>query len=78
MPEKEKLPVEDENTIHENTIDAKTAQDIGLINYVYKSAEMEEKVDDFIKEVSLKELLEIFPKILKGELSGRIVVNPNK
>ena len=35
-------------------------------------------VDDFIKEVSLKELLEIFPKILKGELSGRIVVNPNK
>tara|TARA_A100001011_G_scaffold178314_1_gene187038 strand:+ start:3132 stop:4133 length:1002 start_codon:yes stop_codon:yes gene_type:complete len=35
-------------------------------------------IDDSIKEVSLKELLEIFPKILKGELSGRIVVNPNK
>ena len=35
-------------------------------------------IDNFIKEVSLKELLEVFPKILKGELSGRIVVNPNK
>ena len=35
-------------------------------------------IDDSIKEVSLKELLEIFPKILKGELFGRIVVNPNK
>ena len=35
-------------------------------------------IDDSIKEVSLKELLEIFPKIIKGELSGRIVVNPNK
>ncbi len=34
-----------------NTIDAKTAQDIGLINYVYKSSEMEEKVDDFIKDI---------------------------
>ena len=35
-------------------------------------------IDDFIKEVSLEELLGVFPKILKGELSGRIVVNPNK
>ena len=35
-------------------------------------------IDNSIKEVSLKELLEIFPKILKGELSGRVVVNPNK
>ena len=35
-------------------------------------------IDNSIKEVSLKELLEIFPRILKGELSGRIVVNPNK
>ena len=35
-------------------------------------------IDNSIKEVSLKELLEVFPKILKGELSGRIVVNPSK
>ena len=35
-------------------------------------------IDNSIKEVSLKELLEVFPKILKGELSGRVVVNPNK
>ena len=35
-------------------------------------------IDNSIKEVSLKELLQVFPKILKGQLSGRIVVNPNK
>jgi len=35
-------------------------------------------IDNSIKEVSLKELLEVFPKMLKGELSGRILVNPNK
>ncbi len=35
-------------------------------------------IDNSIKEVSLKELLEIFPQILKGKLSGRVVVNPNK
>ena len=35
-------------------------------------------IEDSIKEVSLKELIDVFPKILKGELSGRIVVNPNK
>ncbi len=35
-----------------NIIDAKTAQDIGLINYVYKSSEIDGKVNDFIKEIS--------------------------
>ncbi len=35
-------------------------------------------IENSIKEVSLKELIDVFPKILKGELSGRIVVNPNK
>jgi acrylyl-CoA reductase (NADPH) len=35
-------------------------------------------IDNSIKEVSLKELLEVFPKILKGQLTGRIIVNPSK
>ena len=35
-------------------------------------------IQDFIKEVSLKELIDVFPKILKGELTGRIFVNPSK
>ena len=35
-------------------------------------------IDNSIKEVSLKELLQVFPKILKGQLTGRIIVNPSK
>ena len=35
-------------------------------------------IDNSIKEVSLKELLEVFPKILKGQLTGIIIVNPSK
>tara|TARA_Y100001970_G_scaffold244555_1_gene310821 strand:- start:3745 stop:4746 length:1002 start_codon:yes stop_codon:yes gene_type:complete len=35
-------------------------------------------IENSIKEVSLKELIDVFPKILKGQLTGRIVVNPNK
>ena len=35
-------------------------------------------IEKSIKEVSLNELLDEFPKILKGELTGRILVNPNK
>ena len=31
-----------------------------------------------MKVVSMSELLEIFPKMLKGETSGRIVVDVNK
>ena len=31
-----------------------------------------------IKIVNLEELLNIFPKMLKGETSGRILVDPNK
>ena len=31
-----------------------------------------------IKTVGLQELLDIFPKMLKGETSGRILVDPNK
>ncbi len=31
-----------------------------------------------IKEISLKELLEIYPKMLKGQTSGRYIVNLNK
>ena len=37
-----------------------------------------ELIDSSIKEVSLNELLGEFPKMLKGELTGRILVNPNK
>ena len=36
------------------------------------------KLETLTKEVSLQELLETFPKMLKGETFGRIVVNPNK
>jgi alcohol dehydrogenase/acrylyl-CoA reductase (NADPH) len=36
------------------------------------------KLEKLTKEVSLQELLETFPKMLKGETFGRIVVNPNK
>ena len=35
-------------------------------------------IESSIKEVSLNELLGEFPKMLKGELTGRILVNPNK
>tara|TARA_Y100000591_G_scaffold331751_2_gene366660 strand:+ start:1439 stop:2440 length:1002 start_codon:yes stop_codon:yes gene_type:complete len=35
-------------------------------------------IESSIKEVSLNELLDEFPKMLKGELTGRILVNPNK
>ena len=35
-------------------------------------------IENHIKEVSLEELIDLFPKILKGQLAGRIVVNPNK
>jgi acrylyl-CoA reductase (NADPH) len=36
------------------------------------------KLKSLTKEVSLSELLNEFPKMLKGETFGRIVVNPNK
>ena len=36
------------------------------------------KLEKLTKEVNLKELLETFPKMLKGETFGRILVNPNK
>ena len=36
------------------------------------------KLETLTKEVSLQELLETFPKMLKGETFGRVVVNPNK
>ena len=37
-----------------------------------------DKLKSLTKEVSLSELLNEFPKMLKGEIFGRIVVNPNK
>ena len=37
-----------------------------------------EKLKSLTKEHSLEELLKIFPKMLKGEISGRVVINPNK
>ena len=35
-------------------------------------------LSETVKIVSMSELLEIFPKMLKGETSGRIVVDVNK
>ena len=37
-----------------------------------------EKLNKSIKEISLDELLNVFPKMLKGETSGRYIVNLNK
>ena len=36
------------------------------------------KVKSFTKELSFSELLETYPKLLKGEFFGRAIVNPNK
>ena len=36
------------------------------------------KVKSFTKELSFVELLETYPKLLKGEFFGRAIVNPNK
>ncbi len=37
-----------------------------------------DKLKSLTKEHSLEELIKIYPKMLKGELFGRVVVNPNK
>jgi acrylyl-CoA reductase (NADPH) len=37
-----------------------------------------EKLKSFTKELTFSELLETYPKLLKGEFFGRAVVNPNK
>ena len=37
-----------------------------------------EKLQGITKELSFNELLETYPKLLKGEFFGRAVVNPNK
>ena len=37
-----------------------------------------DKLKSFTKELSFRELLETYPKLLKGEFFGRAVVNPNK
>jgi alcohol dehydrogenase/acrylyl-CoA reductase (NADPH) len=36
------------------------------------------KLKNLTKEYSLEDLIKIYPKMLKGELFGRVVVNPNK
>jgi len=36
------------------------------------------KVESFTKELSFNELIETYPKLLKGEFFGRAIVNPNK
>ena len=36
------------------------------------------KDQSFTKELSFTELLDVYPKLLKGELFGRTIVNPNK
>tara|TARA_B100000686_G_scaffold265570_1_gene280054 strand:+ start:590 stop:1591 length:1002 start_codon:yes stop_codon:yes gene_type:complete len=37
-----------------------------------------DKLKSFTKEHSLEDLIKIYPKMLKGELFGRVLVNPNK
>ena len=37
-----------------------------------------EKLDQSIKTISLKELIDIYSKMLKGETSGRYLVDVNK
>jgi acrylyl-CoA reductase (NADPH) len=37
-----------------------------------------DKLKSFTQELSFKDLLETYPKLLKGEFFGRAVVNPNK
>ena len=36
------------------------------------------KVQSFTKELSFSDLLDTYPKLLKGEFFGRAIVNPNK
>ena len=36
------------------------------------------KLKSFTQELSFDELLETYPKLLKGEFFGRAIVNPNK
>ena len=36
------------------------------------------KIQSFTTELSFNELLETYPKLLKGEYFGRAIVNPNK
>ena len=37
-----------------------------------------DKLQSFTKELSFNDLLETYPKMLKGEFFGRAIVNPNK
>ena len=37
-----------------------------------------DKLKDLTQEHSLEDLINIYPKMLKGELFGRVVINPNK
>ena len=37
-----------------------------------------DKLKNLTKEHSLEDLVKIYPKMLKGEIFGRVVVNPNK
>ena len=37
-----------------------------------------EKLEQSIKTISLEELLNIYPKMLKGETSGRYIIDLNK
>ena len=36
------------------------------------------KIKSFTKELTFNELLDTYPKLLKGEFFGRAIVNPNK
>ena len=36
------------------------------------------KLEDLTKEINLEDLLKTFPAMLKGQTSGRYIINPNK
>ena len=52
--------------------------EIALIGYMQRPEIDFSKVKSFTKELSFSELLETYPKLLKGEFFGRAIVNPNK
>ena len=56
--------------IQEGNTDAEINEAAKLIDF--------DKLQGFTKELSFNELLETYPKLLKGEFFGRALVNPNK
>ena len=45
---------------------------------LHQLKEIFNKLKSLTKELSFNDLLETYPKLLKGEYFGRAIVNPNK